>query len=176
MSTLSEALKKYVGLKSETEVAFDLIERSAVRRYAQAIMYEDPIFNTACENNARYGGPVAPPLFPTHLFRRPFGAPDPIQDNANNPDFDGIVAATSAQGLPSLEPLTGYALLNGGTEIEFFQYSRHGDTIKLTSRYAEITEKETSKGPIILVVIESEYRNGADELLIRTRRTQIRRK
>ena len=40
----------------------------------------------------------------------------------------------------------------------------------------DIVEKETSKGPIVLVVTESEYRTGAGELLIRTRRTQIRRK
>ena len=176
MSALSESLKKYIGMQSETEIACDPVERGAVRRYAQAIMYEDPIFNADCENNARYGGPVAPPLFPTHMFRRPFGAPDPIQDNAHNPNFDGIVAATSSQGLPPIEPLAGYALLNGGAEIEFFQYARPGDAITLSSRYADIREKETSKGPIILVVTESEYRNGAGDLLIRTRRTQIRRK
>jgi hypothetical protein len=119
MSTLSESLKKYIGMQSETEVACDTVERGAVRRYAQAIMYEDPIFDQTCENNARFGGPVAPPLFPTHMFRRAFGQPDPIQDNATNPDFDGIVAATSSQGLPAIEPLAGYALLNGGSEIEF---------------------------------------------------------
>ena len=158
MSALSESLKKYIGLQSETEVACDTVERGGVRRYAQAIMNEDPIFARPCENNVRFGGPVAPPLF------------------ANNPDFDGIVAATSAQGLPALEPLEGYALLNGGSEIEFFRYARHGETVKLTSRYADITEKETSKGPIVLVVIESEYCNGEGDLLIRTRRTQIRRK
>ena len=163
-------------MQSETEVACDTVERGGVRRYAQAIMNEDPIFARPCENNVRFGGPVAPPLFPTHMFRRAFGKTDPIQDNANNPDFDGIVAATSAQGLPALEPLEGYALLNGGSEIEFFRYARHGETVKLTSRYADITEKETSKGPIVLVVIESEYCNGEGDLLIRTRRTQIRRK
>lgn len=176
MSALSESLKKYIGIQSETEVACDTVERGAVRRYAQAIMYEDPIFDQPCENNVRFGGPVAPPLFPTHMFRRAFGKTDPIQDNAKNPDFDGIVAATSSQGLPAIEPLAGYALLNGGSEIEFFRYARHGETVKLTSRYADITEKDTSKGPIILVVIESEYCNGEGELLIRTRRTQIRRK
>jgi hypothetical protein len=176
MSAFSESLKKYIGMQSVTEIACDMVERGAVRRYAQAIMYEDPIFCVDCENNARFGGAVAPPLFPTHMFRRPFGAPDPIQDNARNLDFDGIVAATSAQGLPAIEPLAGYALLNGGSEIEFFQYARPGDAIKLTSRYADITEKETSKGPIVLVVTESEYRNSAGDLLIRTRRTQIRRK
>ena len=176
MSTFSESLKQYVGMQSETDVACDVVERGGVRRYAQAIMNEDPIFSEPCDNNARYGGPVAPPLYPTHLFRRPFGAPDPIQNNAHNPDFDGIVAATSSQGLPEILPLKGYALLNGGSEIEFFSYARHGETISVRSRYADISEKETSKGPIVLVVTESDQRNGEGDLLIRTRRTQIRRK
>src|SRR5512141_2859776 len=120
MPLLTEALKKYIGLHSATEVACDPVERGAVRRYAQAIMDEDPIFSEHCANNARYGGPVAPPLFPTHLMRRPFGAPDPIQDNARNPDFDGLSLSASS-GLPEIEPLKGYALLNGGSEIEFFR-------------------------------------------------------
>jgi hypothetical protein len=110
------------------------------------------------------------------LFRRPLLTEDPIQANARNPDFDGIVATTSSQGLPNIEPLNGYALLNGGSEIEFFRYALRGETVKLVSHYADIVEKETSKGPIVLVVTESEYRTGAGELLIRTRRTQIRRK
>lgn len=176
MSELLEALKPYIGLESDTDVACDVVERGAVRRYAQAIMNEDPIFSENCINNSTYGGPVAPPLFPTHLFRRPFGAHDPIQSNAKNPDFDGIVSSTLASGLPELLPLKGYALLNGGSEIEFFRYARHGETISVKTRYADITEKETSKGLIVLVVLESEYRNEKGEVLIKTRRTQIRRK
>jgi acyl dehydratase len=175
MSILPEEAKKYIGLESETEIACDPVERGAVRRYAQAIMDEDPIFAEPCANNARYGGPVAPPLYPTHLMRRPFGAPDPIQKNARNPDFDGLVGTTT-QSLPEIEPLKNFAVLNGGLDIEFFRYARHGETVKLVSRYADITEKETSKGPIVLVVIESEFRNGDGELLIRTKRTSIRRK
>ena len=175
MSALTEALKPYVGMQSQAEVACDVIERGAVRRYAQAIMNEDPVFSVPCENNARYGGPVAPPFFPTHLFRRPFGAPDPLQVHAHDPDFDGIVAATIS-GLPELLPLKGYALLNGGSEIEFYRYPLHGEAISMQSRYAEISEKETSKGLIVLVVIESEYRNEKNDLLIAVRRTQIRRK
>lgn len=176
MANLSESLKKYINMKSEPDIACDVVERGAVRRYAQAIMNEDLIFSEKCPNNSRYGGPVAPPLFPTHMFRRPFGAPDPIQSNANNPDFDGIVAVTSSNSLPEIEPLKGYALLNGGSEIEFFRYARHGETISVQSRYADIIEKETSKGPIVLVITESEYRNEDGDLLIRTRRTTIRRK
>jgi acyl dehydratase len=174
MALLPEAAKKYIGLQSETEIACDPVERGAVRRYAQAIMDEDPIFSEACPNNARFGGPVAPPLYPTHMFRRAFGKPDPLQERARDPDFDGL-GATSAQGLPELEPMKHLALLNGGSEIEFFRYARHGETVKLRSRYVDIVEKETSKGPMIFVIIETEYRNGDDELLMKVRRTLIRR-
>ena len=174
MALLPEAAKRYIGMQSEIEIACDSVERGAVRRYAQAIMDEDPIFSEPCANNARFGGPVAPPLFPTHMFRRAFGKPDPLQERARDPDFDGL-AATSAQGLPELEPMKRLALLNGGSEIEFFRYARHGETIRLRSRYADITEKETSKGAMIFVVIETEYRNGDEDLLMKVRRTLIRR-
>ena len=174
MALLTEALKKYIGLQSETETACDPVERGAVRRYAQAIMDEDPIFSETCANNARFGGPVAPPLYPTHMFRRAFGAPDPLQLRARDPEFDGL-GASSAQGLPELEPIKHLALLNGGSEIEFFRYARHGENVRLRSRYADIVEKETSKGPMLFVTIETEYRNGEGELLMSARRTLIRR-
>jgi len=171
MSILPEAAKQYVGVKSEQELACEPVERGAVRRYAQAIMDENPVYADPGAG-ARYGGAVAPPIFPTHMFRRPFGAPDPLQERARDPDFDGLSAP---RGLPEIEPLKGLSLLNGGSEIEFFRYARHGETVTQQSRYASITEKQTSKGPIILVVIESEYRNGDGELLLKARRTQIRR-
>lgn len=174
MSILPKKALTYIGLESNPETACDPVERGAVRRFAQAIMDEDPIFWSACATNERFGGPVAPPLYPTHQFRRGFGTPDSIQLNARNPDFDGL-GATSTQGLPEIEPLRGYSLLNGGSEIEFFKYIRHGEHVTLKSRYAEISEKTTSKGPMIFVVIESEYRNDKGDLLIRTRRTHIRR-
>jgi acyl dehydratase len=174
MALLTEALKQYIGMQSEVETACDPVERGAVRRYAQAIQDEDPIFSEACANNARFGGPVAPPLYPTHMFRRAFGSPDPLQLRARDPDFDGL-SATSAQGLPELEPIKHLALLNGGSEIEFFRYARHGESVKLRSRYADIVEKETSKGPMLFVTIETEYHNGDGELLMTVRRTLIRR-
>jgi len=170
-----EAALAYLGTVSPVQLACDAVERGAVRRYAQAIMDEDPIFDQACTDNARYGGPVAPPLYPVHIIRRAFGTPDPIQLNAANPAFDGL-GPTAAQGLPEIEPLKGYALLNGGTEIEFFRYARHDERVTLQSRYADISLRQTSKGPMIVVVIESEYRNEAGELLVIARRTLLRRR
>lgn len=173
MSILPEAAKAYVGVQSGTELACDCVERGAVRRYAQAIMDDDPMYWEECETNARYGGPVAPPIFPTHMFRRTFGTPDPVQQNARDPDYDG--AARVRGGLPEIEPLKGLTVLNGGSEIEFYRYARHGERVKLRSRYVDIREKQTSKGPMILVISESDYLNGDDELLLRVRHTRIRR-
>jgi hypothetical protein len=177
MSALMDALRPYIGMTSGIEVACDPVEQGAVRRYAQAIMDEDPIFGPPAMGGTPYGGQVAPPLLPTHLFRRPFGTEDPVQANANDPDFDGFVAApASSEGLPELLPLKGYALLNGGSEVEFFRYARHGETVTMRSTYADIQEKQTSKGPIVLVTVESEYRNGHGDLLLKALRTAIRRK
>jgi len=174
MPILTDEIKSYIGFTSESEVACDVVEKGAVRRYAQAVMDEDPMFWEACDHNARYGGPVAPPLYPTLLFRRSFGAPDPIQENASNPDFDGFTSP-SGQGLPAIAGLSHLAVLNGGSELEFFRYALHGETVVVQQRYADIHERESSKGPMVFVVIEAEYRTSEGELLLRARRTQIRR-
>ena len=90
MSLLPEAAKAYIGLEATTEIACERVERGAVRRYAQAIMDEDPIFREPCATNARYGGPVAPPIFPTHMFYwRDFGMPECVADAPPGPACNG---------------------------------------------------------------------------------------
>jgi len=108
------------------------------------------------------------------MFRRAADTPDPFEERASDPHFDGIVGST-AQGLPPLPLPPGTGLLNAGTEIELFRYARIGDTVTAISRYADIVEKTTSKGEMLLVVIETEYRSDGGDLLLRVRKTQIRR-
>lgn len=168
---LDPSVLAYVGRETEAVRACDVVEAGAVRRYAQAIMDQDPIYS---EGHPRFGGPVAPLIYPSQLVRRPFGAPDPIQERANDPDFDGL-GVNATQGLPAIEPLKHLATLNGGSELEFFRYARHGETIWVKSRYSEITEKQTSKGPMVFVVTEIDFRGEDGDLIVRARRTQIRR-
>ncbi len=92
--------------------------------------------------------------------------------NALNPLFDGIVPVAS---LPGIKPLSHLASLNGGSEFEFFRYARHGERVSLKLSYADITEKESSKGPMVLVVRQYEFRTDGGELLMRARMTTIRR-
>jgi hypothetical protein len=44
---LTDEIRRFIGIKSETVVACDAIEAGAVRRYAQAIMDEDPNYAPA---------------------------------------------------------------------------------------------------------------------------------
>lgn len=172
MSELAQALAPYIGMESESTLACDPVEAGAVRRHAQAIMDEHPMYGAA-QADGRYGGPVAPALFPSVMFRRPLGSPDPVQEHAHDPDYDGSISSGAA-GLPLIEPLRDYAVLNGGAQVELFRYARHGESVQLRSRYADIREKEGRKGPMVIVVVESEYRTTDAELLLRVKRTYIR--
>ena len=85
---------------------------------------------------------------------------------------DGILPVAS---LPLIEPIRHLASLNGGSEFEFFRYARHGDRVTLKLSYDGITEKQTSKGPMLLVVRLYEFRTAEGELLMLSRMTTIRR-
>ncbi len=135
---LTDEIRSFIGVYSESLAACDTVEPGAVRRYAQAIMTEDPDYAPQ-STAARYGGPVAPPLYPAFMFRSAYGTPDVLTERAEDPDFDGLILS-AGDGLPEL-PLPGRALLNGGSEIEFFRYARHGETIVQRSSYADIYER-----------------------------------
>ncbi|VTU45625.1 hypothetical protein SRS16P2_00243 (plasmid) [Variovorax sp. SRS16] len=68
-------------------------------------------------------------------------------------------------------------ILNGGSAFEFFRYARFGETVTVRQRYAEIYEKASRKGALIVVVIESDIRTGGGggEPLLRAHRTVLRR-
>ena len=169
---ITDEITACIGVWSDTEAACDPVEQGAVRRFAQAVMDDDPAYGPDAPSSGRYGGPVAPPLFPNHMLRRAFGTPDVIQQNARNPDFDGVVPA---RGLPAIAALAHLPVLNGGSEFEFFRYARWGEFVTLRQRYADIYEKPAREGSLVFVVIESEIRTGGGEMLLRARRTLLRR-
>jgi hypothetical protein len=170
---LTDEVRKFIGTETELQNACDCVEAGAVRRYAQAVMDMDPIYsNDAGVADGTYGTPVAPPLFPMGMLRSGFDAPDILTERASDPAFDGLVTATF--GLPPL-PLKDSPLLNGGTEVEVYRFARHGEDVRVKSRYLAITERETSKGTMMFVVIETDYLDTSGQLISRSRRTQIRR-
>lgn len=174
MPRLNDEIRGYIGMQTELQLACDPVERGAVRRYAQAIMDIDPIYmDEQALRGTRYVKPVAPPLFPNAMLRLPFGERDLVQERAADPHFDGAVGS-STLGLPPL-PLVNSPLLNGGSEVELFRFAQHGEQIWLQSRYLDIYEKETSKGVMLFVVIETDFLDRDRKLVMRFRKTQIRR-
>lgn len=170
---LTDEIRGYIGHASDTVTACDAVEPGAVRRFAQAIMADNDGDYAPTAVPGRFGGPVAPPIYPAFMFRRAFGTPDVLTDRADDPDFDGLVSA-AGDGLPEL-PLAGRALLNGGSEIEFLRYARHDERVMQRSRYADIYERQSKSGPMLFVVTETEYSTVGSEVLLRVRKTIIRR-
>jgi hypothetical protein len=80
----------------------------------------------------------------------------------------------TAQSLPPL-PLGNLALLNGGSEVELFRYLQHGEPLRFKHRYADVYERETSKGLMVFVITETDYIDRDGELVARVQRTTIRR-
>jgi hypothetical protein len=101
VTILTDEIRGYIGCQSECVTACDTVEPGAVRRYAQAIMADDDSSYAPDTDSRRYGGPVAPPIYPAFMFRRPLGTPDVLSERAEDPDFDGLVSSAS-DGLPEM--------------------------------------------------------------------------
>lgn len=172
---VTDEVKAFIGYETEVGRCWDVVERGAVRRFAQAVMDIDPVFMDAdFASQTRFGKPVAPPLFPLMQARMPFDGPDIISERAEDPHFDGTGGAVTSNSLPPL-PLGNLSLLNGGSEVELFRYVRHGEGVSFRHRYADIYERETSKGLMVFVISETDYIDDGGELIARVKRTTIRR-
>jgi acyl dehydratase len=174
-SYITSEVKALIGLEGAPQSSWEPVERSEIRRFAQAVMDDDPIFwNDDYATNTRYGGVVAPPLFPLFAQRRPPGTPDPLATAATDADFDGFVGLLTT-GLPPVPLPQLPRLLNGGNEVEFYQLPKLGDRITARAKYLDIYEKTGRSGTMVFIVIETRYTNQRDALLMVSRVTLIRR-
>jgi len=125
------------------------VEKGAIRKFADAIGDEDPIYYD--ENAARAAGFKTIPAPPTFLctFR--------------------------AQELPDLKIQFGRVRLNGGNEYEYYQPIYAGDTITLTAKYVDVSERTGRTGNMVFVVTELTFKNQQGEVVAKGRNTGIMR-
>lgn len=164
----------YVGMVGEPMVSPSPLESDTLRRFVQAIMDEDPLFyDVDFAKCTKFGGLVAPPLYPVHHFRRPPNIPDPLDALTLHHELDGTQGSESlTYGLPPIaSPFQ--RLLNGGNEIEFFRCLRLGEKVKATARYVDVTRKNGKSGPLLIVVVETRFTTEDDELLLVNHQTLI---
>jgi hypothetical protein len=166
-----------IGATSEKRTAAEPVTRSELRRFVHATFEDDPVhWDPEAAADSVFGQVVAPPLFPTHAFRRAPGTPDPLDRLFEDPEWDGNKAsAPKGDGeLPNWE-LPFQRHLNGGSEVEFYAYAPLEGVISEQSTYVGIEEKETSKGPMVLTYTDTVYTDQEDQVLLKVRRTHIHR-
>lgn len=163
-----------IGRKGETMVAADPVDRSSVRRFAQAIMDDDPLYwDEEYAAKSRYGRIMAPPLFPLHALRRPGGTSDPLDRSFDDADYDGAGDVLGRMGLPDV-PIPQERLLNGGNDVRILGLAGVGDVIVTQSAFEDIYQKNGRSGALIFVDITTDYWvQDAGTALLRSRQVFI---
>jgi acyl dehydratase len=140
-----EALKQ-IGKAAEPRTLE--VERGAIRRFAEAVGDENPLFNNDRDaRKTRFGGMIAPPTFCRSLMA---ALPDVKLD------------------------MPGFRGLDGGSEWEYFEPIRPGDRITVQSKIADIRESAGRLGPMVFMTTETTYTNQHGQVCAIQRATGIR--
>ncbi len=144
-SVITQEMRDVIGVESEA-VAYD-VERGAIRKFAEAIGDDNPLYNDEeVARNSRYGGLIAPPTF-----------------------MRSMSAGRSRATVQSPYP----AALDGGSEWEYFEPVRPGDRIAVTVKVSDMFEREGRLGNMLFIVRETKYVNQFGKTVALQRSTGI---
>ncbi len=151
-SVITDKMRAEIGVESEP-VTFE-VDKTACRMFARAVGYTDPIyFDEQYAKSKGYRGIPAPVGFLGHVVYNP-----------NEPQRLGGYFRTDT-------PFK--RVLNGGTDIEYFDTVCAGDVLTATSKLADLSEREGRLGPMLVTITESTYRNQDGKVVARARGTGI---
>jgi len=169
---ITQEVLALIGTEADAD-AWDAVERGEIRRFIQSVMDADPIYwDDAEAATTRYGGVVAPPLFPLYNFRFPPNLPDQLDEALTDPQNHGG-SFLPRFGLPDVHGPE--RRLNGGSDIEFLACARPGDRLHAKSRIEDIFEKHGRSGLMLFVRIRITIANQDGQVLLINRQTSIRR-
>ena len=144
-SVITQEMRDAVGVESDP-VSHE-IEKGAIIKFAQAIGDTNPIFNDEQAARAsRYGGIVAPPTF--------------LRSTPSGPMKVSIKSPFSAN-------------LDGGSEWEYFEPVRPGDTVTVTQKFSDIYERSGRLGTMLFMIRETKYVNQFGQTVALQRSTGI---
>ncbi|MDO8784703.1 MAG: MaoC family dehydratase N-terminal domain-containing protein [Syntrophales bacterium] len=150
-----EELKKFIGRTDEPYIVE--LEKGAIKRYAEAIDDQNPVYHDeeyAAES--RYGTIISPPGF--------FGWPV-----KSRPHLSGV-----RKELLEAIMMAGYKrLLDGGSEFDFLLPVRTGDILAASGRIADVYEREGKAGKLMFAVTETTYINQNGDRVANVRSTLV---
>ena len=135
------------------------VDKTAVRMFARSVGHVDPIYyDEAAAKAAGYRSLVAPPGY--------LGTP------VFNPAGGGRRGGPMFGGAQPSRPLT--RVLNGGTEIEYFDDICAGDVLTSSSHVASYEETKGSLGPMLITTNKTVYKNQSGKVVAIMTGTGIR--
>jgi acyl dehydratase len=139
--------RSVLGVESAA-IQYD-VEKGSIQKFVEAIGDEDPIYyDEKAAQAAGFKTIVAPPTF---------------------------LCTFRAEELPDLKMTFGRVRLNGGNAYEYYQPVYAGDTITVTAKYADVTERTGRTGNMVFVMTELTFKNQHGEVVALGRNTGIRR-
>jgi len=151
-SVITDEMRAAIGKESEP-VTIE-VDKTAVRMFARAVGYKDLIFYD--EQYAKSKGYRSLPV-PMGFLGHPIYRPD-------RPSRPAYVMAFQ----------TPYQrVLNGGTDIEYYEPICAGDVLTTTTKVADIVERTGSIGPMLVIISEITCRNQAGKPVATFRGTLI---
>lgn len=149
---LTDEIRSYIGRTADPVV--HEVDATGIRAFARAVGYTDPVYYDREEARRRgYRDILAP-----------FGY-------LGTPVYNPAARPANPLRLPDL-PVK--RRLNGGTDLTYFADVCAGDVLTATHRIKDILERPGRVGPMVLIVLETEYRNQQDVLVARQEMTLIR--
>jgi len=151
-----DELKQHIGKIDPPHVRE--VERGAIRRYADAVGNDNPLyFDEEYASESRYGTIIAPPGF--------FG-----WSMQSVPSSEGIIGLMTAMINAGY-----YRILDGGMSYEFFLPVRAGDIVIASPKVKDVTAKEGKSGTMMVCDFETTYLNQNGDLVAKAYQTLIGR-
>jgi acyl dehydratase len=159
-SLITDEMRATIGVKSEPWTCE--VDKLQIRMFARSVGHTDPIYFDESEaKKAGYRGLPCPPGY--------LGTP--VFDPRNSdPTFGG--RRGGGPGPQPRRPLT--RILNGGTEIEYFDDICAGDVLTAVSYTSDIQERKGGLGEMLITTSKTEYTNQAGKLVAVMTGTGIR--
>jgi hypothetical protein len=153
-SIITDEMRAAIGRESDP-VTYE-VDNTGCRQFARAVGYTDPVFyDEAYARGKGYRGVLAPAGFLGH----------PIAIPSQQPRAPG-----GGFGLD----IPFKRVLNGGTDIEYFDDVCAGDTLTATTKLADLSERDGRVGPMLILNTETTYKNQAGKTVAIMRGTAIR--
>jgi acyl dehydratase len=159
MSTeVPESVQALIGVEKTRRVQ---VTSNDIKRFAQAIGATDPVhYDEEHARTTRHGRIVAPPLFCQALTYDDVPV-DELGADGSPVEINVDIPAQRAVG--------------GSSEYRINRLVTAGETVTVTSRLADVYAKQGRSGPLYMVVVETDFRGEAGDLIASETATYIKR-